>query len=288
VLGSHDMSAFIHEWVRTWLAITIADLPRLMQISTLFLVFGTLEILLPAERGHSWTGRLRNITFTLLLVFLGIALTSVVVMFLPVAPRVYSPGGPVQTALVVFGHLVIFDLLFYWYHRAQHSYRWFWPVHELHHADAEMNVTSGMRTYFLEYPLQTLFLSTPTALIVGIDPSAAMLLPLIMVTWLYLAHANIRVHFGRLSPLLCGPQVHRIHHSVEAHHRDKNFAQFFPIYDVLFGTYYGPSREEYPHTGTATLATDEPIPHVLVRPFKVWRALLLRVIERMCRDSMRR
>jgi len=273
------MSSLINEWIRTWLAITIADLPRLMQISTLFLVFGAVEILIPAERGHSWTGRLRNITFTLLLMFFGIAITSIVVLLLPMAPRVHPPGGLGQTVLVVVAHLAIFDLLFYWYHRAQHSFRWFWPVHELHHADAELNVTSGMRTYFLEYPLQTLLLSTPTALLVGIDPTAVMIIPIIMVTWLYLAHANIRVHFGRLSSIFCGPQVHRIHHSIEARHRDKNFAQFFPIYDVVFGTYYGPDRDEFPRTGTATLASNEPIPQVLTRPFKVWRSLIGRAIE---------
>ena len=42
---------------------------------------------------------------------------------------------------------------------------------------------------------------------------------------------------------------HRIHHSREIAHRDKNFAVYFPIWDVLFGTYYAPAREEFPATG---------------------------------------
>jgi len=30
---------------------------------------------------------------------------------------------------------------------------------------------------------------------------------------------------------------------------DKNFAAFFPVIDILFGTYYRPRRDEYPRTG---------------------------------------
>jgi sterol desaturase/sphingolipid hydroxylase (fatty acid hydroxylase superfamily) len=30
---------------------------------------------------------------------------------------------------------------------------------------------------------------------------------------------------------------------------DKNFVAFFPIWDILFGTYYQPGRDEFPPTG---------------------------------------
>jgi sterol desaturase/sphingolipid hydroxylase (fatty acid hydroxylase superfamily) len=49
--------------------------------------------------------------------------------------------------------------------------------------------------------------------------------------------------------LWCGPQIHRIHHSVLPQHRDKNYAVWFPLWDVLFGTYYHPARDEFPPTG---------------------------------------
>ena len=268
----------VSQWLETWLVLTLGDLPRLLTISALFLVFGTLEILLPAERGHTWGGRLRNVSFTLILVIFGIALTSIVVMVFDLSPRRYEPGGPLQTGLVVVAHLAVFDLLFYWYHRAQHSWRWFWPVHELHHADAELNVTTGMRSYFLEYPLQTLLITMPTAWVVGIDPGASLIIPVVMVTWLYFAHANLRLHLGSFSPVVCGPQVHRIHHSREKLHRDKNFAQFFPIYDVIFGTWYAPAREEFPRTGTVTMASDAPVGEVVGRPLRVWgRAVAARL-----------
>jgi sterol desaturase/sphingolipid hydroxylase (fatty acid hydroxylase superfamily) len=61
-------------------------------------------------------------------------------------------------------------------------------------------------------------------------------------------------------------------------HFDQNFAAFFPIWDVLFGTYHYPKRDEYPSTGVhgekevqtlwegATLAFRE-----WHRMFRAWR-----------------
>jgi hypothetical protein len=59
----------------------------------------------------------------------------------------------------------------------------------------------------------------------------------------------MRIQFGRASVLLVSTQTHRIHHSILPQHRDKNFANWFPIWDILFGTYYHPARDEFPPTG---------------------------------------
>ncbi|MBK8742853.1 MAG: hypothetical protein IPM02_26780 [Betaproteobacteria bacterium] len=39
---------------------------------------------------------------------------------------------------------------------------------------------------------------------------------------------------------MTSPAAHRIHHSIEQPHRDRNFAALFPVWDVLFGTYVRP------------------------------------------------
>lgn len=66
---------------------------------------------------------------------------------------------------------------------------------------------------------------------------------------LTIGHANIRLQIGKASLFWCTPQVHRIHHSRLPQHRDKNFAFILPLWDVLFGTYYAPKRDEFPPTG---------------------------------------
>ena len=67
--------------------------------------------------------------------------------------------------------------------------------------------------------------------------------------WGVVNHANLRLNFGIFIPLISGPQWHRIHHSIEPEHQDKNFAAFFPFIDIIFGTYYRPQKDEYPDTG---------------------------------------
>ena len=51
------------------------------------------------------------------------------------------------------------------------------------------------------------------------------------------------------SVLWCGPQVHRIDHSVLPQRHDKEYSDWFLLWDVFFGTHYHPARDEFPPTG---------------------------------------
>ena len=42
---------------------------------------------------------------------------------------------------------------------------------------------------------------------------------------------------------------HRIHHSVEDVHHNKNYAAFFPVWDILFGSVHFPKNNEFPEVG---------------------------------------
>ena len=61
-------------------------------------------------------------------------------------------------------------------------------------------------------------------------------------------HANLRTNYGFLKYILVTPQSHRIHHSIEPRHFNKNFGLFFSVWDRLFGTLYT-NYDEYPETG---------------------------------------
>jgi sterol desaturase/sphingolipid hydroxylase (fatty acid hydroxylase superfamily) len=54
------------------------------------------------------------------------------------------------------------------------------------------------------------------------------------------------LQFGKASVLFISPQTY---HSYLPQHLDKNFVAVFPIWDILFGTYYHPARDEFPSTG---------------------------------------
>jgi sterol desaturase/sphingolipid hydroxylase (fatty acid hydroxylase superfamily) len=94
-------------------------------------------------------------------------------------------------------------------------------------------------------------------------------------------HANVGWSFGPLGRLLACPRFHRWHHTSAVEGRDKNFAGVFPLWDVLFGTYFAPAGR----APTAFGAGDEPVPAGLWRqlayPFR--RA---KPGERLARDRV--
>lgn len=154
--------------------------------------------------------------------------------------------GLITTSLII---LFVTDFFFYWWHRALHSIGWLWDTHAVHHSDEEMNISTGVRSHWTVFMFETFTTVLPAMLILGPSPKVVYSLVGILATWNFIAHSNIRVCFGPLSPVLVGPQLHRIHHSIYPQHHDKNFASLFPIWDVIFGTYYHPKADEYPPTG---------------------------------------
>ena len=70
--------------------------------------------------------------------------------------------------------------------------------------------------------------------------------------------------------VITGPQYHRIHHSFQLEHLDKNFAAFFPIWDILFGTYYHPGKDEFPSTGLLSGETYSNLWLASTLPFREW------------------
>ena len=260
----------MERWFLAYKAALTDDIPRLAMIASLYLVFTLAEVGLPAERGHGIRGRIRNILLAMIFLLGGLAAASAVMMFFPWRPRIRQARGIDTSIGVCTGYLLVIDFLYYWYHRAQHRFTFLWPIHELHHADVELNVTTSNRTYWLELPVQFFIISLPTWFLIGIDTVSWFVLPFVTTFWLLFTHANVPLRLGWLTPIICGPHLHRIHHSNLSSHRNRNFAQFFPIYDVLFGTYYRPARDEFPTTGTRDLASDAGLLHVLVRPFLIW------------------
>ncbi len=235
----------------------------------------TAEKLRPQQVDQTLGGKLRNLGFISLYFVVGGALISLV-SYLP-APRltVQAAASPAQWWLNYFALLFIWDLSYYWYHRAQHASRWLWPIHELHHSDAELNITSALRTHPLERPIQFLIILHITALLLRVDQSAAIWAGTTAIVWSALSHSNLRLSFGPFSRIVCGPQVHRMHHSIKSEHHNSNFAQIFTLIDVVFGTYCPPPKSgQFPQTGVEEFASDESMLKGLLRPFVLWRGLL--------------
>lgn len=156
-----------------------------------------------------------------------------------------SALGQLGTVLAFF---FIVDFLYYWLHRSQHAFGWLWAQHRIHHSEYALNATTSNRHHWTEEPLRVFAIWLPFGLVFQ-QPAMGGWLWSVFLLWGYFIHMNIRMPLGPLTPVISGPQLHRIHHSTQPEHLDRNFAAFFPVFDVLFGTYYAPRRGEYPATG---------------------------------------
>lgn len=152
-------------------------------------------------------------------------------------------------ALAVGVALAIGDLVYYWVHRAQHTWNWLWAIHELHHSDEHMNVTTTYRHHWAQVLFDTLTFGFVGVYLLAPPPAVAAPAVLIHYVVGHFVHMNARIRLRPIRWLLVSPQHHRIHHSSEPGHRDRNFAAFFPLWDIVFGTYYGAGRDEHPATG---------------------------------------
>jgi sterol desaturase/sphingolipid hydroxylase (fatty acid hydroxylase superfamily) len=153
--------------------------------------------------------------------------------------------------LLPFAGMFVQDFFYYWFHRLQHV-TVLWRIHSLHHSIRELNAFNNYH-HALEDVLRIPFVAIPL-LLVKVDPPYVPIYFFVVAVAGQLIHANSRVSYGPLRYVWVEPRFHRIHHSIEPHHQDKNFASFFPILDVMFGTAYFPKRSEFPATGLATAA----------------------------------
>ena len=179
-------------------------------------------------------------------------------------------GGPVIKFVFAFIPFFAFDFFYYWFHRSQHAWPWLWQVHRLHHSEHYLNVTTNYRHHWLEDFFRAFFIFLPMNWLIAISPVYSIVAALLIRQWSSFFHANIRVSLGPLTAVLCGPQYHRIHHSIESHHVGKNYAAFFPLWDRIFGTYWRPAKGEWPETGLPDTNGVWGFREVLFSPFVGW------------------
>jgi sterol desaturase/sphingolipid hydroxylase (fatty acid hydroxylase superfamily) len=245
-------------------------LDGVMLSAGLIALFTLAEINWPAVSDDGPRGRFVNIAIGLIVSVFAFLCTALVALVTGLVWRdgligLVWPGwrgsGAVGLAISVIAYGVVWDFFQYWFHRWQHMSPALWPTHRVHHSDVCVNTTTALRRSVVELFLIFIVILVPTVVVAGVNEIAAPIAFAIFYGWGFFNHANIRLSLGPLTPLLSGPQWHRIHHGVELEYRDRNFAAYFPIFDILFGTYRAPRKDEFPATGVSD-------PAVVARPFR--------------------
>jgi sterol desaturase/sphingolipid hydroxylase (fatty acid hydroxylase superfamily) len=164
-------------------------------------------------------------------------------------------------------YVLAMDLAEYLFHRAQHAWPFLWAMHSLHHSDTALNITTTARHFWIEMAIKLLFVYPFVSLL--LSPSPVVLVAYAIASyWNFVAHMNIRASFGRCWPMLNSPQYHRIHHAADLVYANRNFAALFPVYDVIFGTYHRPEKDEYPASGLGNGESPSDLLDVIAWPLR--------------------
>ncbi|MFO0406255.1 MAG: sterol desaturase family protein [Labrys sp. (in: a-proteobacteria)] len=186
-------------------------------------------------------------------------LTNLGILVIDVAIlRLVLPGAAIAAALYAEQHdigllayvgltglaaglvgFLILDLALFWQHVLSHRIPILWRVHAMHHADRDLDVTSGLRFHPIEVVLSMLF-KMAVIVTIGVPAWAVFVFEIVLNAAAQFNHSNVAIP-ARIEPwlrlLIVTPDMHRTHHSIDQRETDTNFGFFLSVWDRLFGVY---------------------------------------------------
>lgn len=144
---------------------------------------------------------------------------------------------PLWMAMLV--SVVLLDFVIYLQHVMFHAVPLLWRLHRVHHADLNIDVTTGVRFHPIEIVLSML-IKAAVILVLGPPAVAVVIFEALLNATSMFNHSNVRIPPALdrvLRLLLVTPDMHRVHHSIEEDETNSNFAFNLSVWDRLFGTY---------------------------------------------------
>jgi sterol desaturase/sphingolipid hydroxylase (fatty acid hydroxylase superfamily) len=170
-------------------------------------------------------------------------------------------------AIATVGVAMIANFFYYWLHRAQHAVPLLWRFHRVHHSITELSVTSSYH-HVAEDFFQFVAVTLPMAWLLSAVPGPVPWIAIVGVsTYFQFIHSSTKLHIGPLRYIVCDNRYHRIHHSIEPQHINRNFGTVTPLWDVLFGTNHFPRADEWPDVGLTDVAEAQTLREYLLMPF---------------------
>lgn len=141
--------------------------------------------------------------------------------------------------------ILLLDLAIYLQHVLFHRIPVLWRMHRMHHADLDLDVTSGSRFHPIEMVLSMLFkLAVVVAL--GAPAGAVLVFEIVLNALAMFNHANVGMPPWLDRPLrwlVVTPDMHRVHHSVHPDETNSNFGFNISWWDRAFRTYREAPRD---------------------------------------------
>lgn len=146
---------------------------------------------------------------------------------------------PLPSWLKVLTAVVILDFIIYLQHLMFHAVPFLWKLHMIHHADLDIDVTTGVRFHPIEI-LISIGIKLGTVYVLGAPALAVLIFEVVLNGCAMFNHSNVQIPKAWdsvLRVLLVTPDMHRVHHSVIMPETNSNFGFNIPLWDRLCGTY---------------------------------------------------
>ena len=169
---------------------------------------------------------------------------------------------------------LVYDFFIGWLaHFVEHKSFTLWRFHIVHHADTNVDATTGLRHHPVESLIRGTFFLLAT-LVAGAPIYALMIFQTFLVFFTAFTHANISLPQKldkALSYFFVSPNMHKVHHHWEQPYTDSNYGAVLSIWDRLFGTYrqLAPSEIRYGLDRYYSNEQDENFWMLLKSPFSV-------------------
>jgi len=139
---------------------------------------------------------------------------------------------------------VLDDLAYYWFHRSAHRVRWFWASHVNHHSSQHYNLPTALRQSWTGFIALAFVFRLPLAAI-GFEPAMILTCVAFNLTYQFWIHTEAIGRLPRpIEMVMNTPSHHRVHHAVNPHYLDRNYAGTFIVWDRIFGTFQSELEDE--------------------------------------------
>lgn len=190
--------------------------------------------------------------------FLVLLNTAAVRLFLPILPAgmalmIQERGGGILNILIlpdwlkIVTAVLLLDLVIYLQHLLFHFLPILWRLHRIHHADLDIDVTTGNRFHPIEIVI-SIGIKLAAVAVLGPPVIAVIIFEVVLNASAQFNHGNIRIpervdYWLRF--FVVTPDMHRVHHSVIPSETNSNFGFNVPWWDRLFGTYRAHPEQGY-------------------------------------------
>lgn len=149
----------------------------------------------------------------------------------------WTGAGILATILLT---ILILDFFGGWLvHIIEHKIKLLWRFHVVHHADNNVDVTTGLRHHPVESVVRGFFFFIGIV-VTGAPMYAVMIYQTVLVFFTAFEHANISLPKWldiMLSFIFVSPNMHKVHHHWKQPFTDSNYGAILSIWDRLLGTF---------------------------------------------------